>query len=267
MICRKGRPGRGRPRYECWGRIEHGLEFCDQPSIRQELVDEPFLRHLLDGYVDLQATARRIEERIAAALTLARQAVADSENDVARIARALATTERDYDAGEITGRQYSLREARLTGELDGARNALQQAVQHAQEVEEAGLPGDVEQRLLEHLALVKRAVSDGAGDAPDLDALRNVIGQMFQSIVLLHGFAVPPAHLLRRGVIPFEADVGEPPAFGDEGYWLLPILSRTAVDPATFRPVEQEMPINEAHISPLPLRALVGAPQPRQTPR
>ena len=120
MMCRKGRPGRGRPRYECFGRLEYGKEFCDQPSIRRELVDEPFLARLLNGFLDLQATVRRIEERTASAATVARHAVADAEAEVARVERAIATTERDYDAGVIDGRQYAKREARLTGGLAGA---------------------------------------------------------------------------------------------------------------------------------------------------
>ena len=193
MICRQGRPGQGRPRYECFGRLEYGVSFCDQPSIRRERVDEPFLASLLNGYVDLHATARRIEERTRSAVTLARQAVAEAEADVARIENAIATTGRDYDAGEITGRQYSAREARLTGELAGARNALERAAQHAHEAQTAGLVGDAEQQLLEHLAAVRRAVADGAGDAPDLDALRNVIGQMFEAVVLIRACDFPHA--------------------------------------------------------------------------
>ena len=166
MMCRKGRPGRGRPRYECFGRLEYGKEFCDQPSIRRELVDEPFLASLLNGFLDLQATVRRIEERTASAATVARHAVADAEAEVARVERAIATTERDYDAGVIDGRQYTKREARLTEELAGARNALERASEHAQEAELARLVGDAEQLLLEHLAAVRRAAAGIAGDAP-----------------------------------------------------------------------------------------------------
>ena len=274
MICRQGRPGIGRPRYECWGRIEHGKEFCDQPSIRRELVDEPFLAHLLNGYVDLQATARRIEKRTASAVTLARQAVADAEADVARIENAIATTERDYDAGSIDGRQYAKREARLTGELDGAGNALERASEHAEEVETAGLVGDAEQLLLEHLAAVRRAVADGAGDAPDLDALRNLIGQMFDRVVLMtlaghvDGLGYMVSAKAPNGLIPFEADVGEVLGVdGDDGYYLLPVLAWSDVDRATFARSRQELPITDLQTSPLPFRGTVGAPQPRHTPR
>lgn len=53
MIPRKGRPGGGRDRYECRGRVEHRPGFCDQPSVRRELVDGPFLDNLTDHYIRL----------------------------------------------------------------------------------------------------------------------------------------------------------------------------------------------------------------------
>lgn len=239
MLCRKGRPGESRDRYVCSGRIADRTS-CDQPSILRELVDEPFLAHLLDGYVDIEATRRRIEERTASAVTLAREAVSDAEGDVIRIERAIATTERDYDAGAIDGRQYAKREARLSDELDGARNALVRASEHAQDTEHAGLAGDAEQLLLEHLAAVKRAVVDGAGDAPDLNALRNVIGQMFESVVLMTGFGPPHADSgVENGFWEVEANVGE--LAGKDGYWLLPVLKWSAVDKGTF--IRQEIAV------------------------
>jgi hypothetical protein len=245
MICRKARPGQERERYVCSGRIEHGREFCEKPSVRRELVDEPFLEHLLNGYIDLDATARRIEQRTASAVTLALDAVADAEADVAGVERALAATERAYDAEVIDGRQYAKREARLTGELDGARNALLRASEHAREAEAAQTLGDGEQLLLAQLAAVKRAVADGAAGAPDLDALRNLIGQMFESVALVRGFdfARTPA-TDRRGFVPFESDVGEPPSVdGDEGLYMVPVLRWSAVDRGTFSPIGQEMPV------------------------
>jgi site-specific DNA recombinase len=51
MIPRKARPGVARARYVCAGRIEYGRDHCDQPSIRRELVDEPFLSNSLDNYL------------------------------------------------------------------------------------------------------------------------------------------------------------------------------------------------------------------------
>jgi hypothetical protein len=52
----------------------------------------------------LEATKKRIENRASEALTLAREAEVQAESEVGKIERALATTERDYDAGHIDGR-------------------------------------------------------------------------------------------------------------------------------------------------------------------
>jgi hypothetical protein len=49
MLPRKARPGVERERYVCGGRIDRGPAVCSQPSIRRELIDEPF-----------QAPARRL---------------------------------------------------------------------------------------------------------------------------------------------------------------------------------------------------------------
>ena len=184
MIPRKGRAGVERERYVCKGRIGD-RDSCSQPSIRRELIDEPFLAHLLDGYVDIEATRQRIASRINAALERAREAEADAEAEVARIQRALETTERDYDRGDITGKQYSAREARLTDELAGARNALKQAHDHAEAIGQGRTTPDAEQVLLDYLAALKAAASARANGAPDLNALRNLIGQMFESVELV----------------------------------------------------------------------------------
>jgi site-specific DNA recombinase len=241
MLPRKARPGVERERYVCSGRIEHGSGFCAQPSIRRELIDEPFLAHLLDGYIDLEATRKRIEERLQEASGLAREAVAHAEGEVARIERAVATTERDYDAGDITGKQYAAREARLTEELDGAGAALGQARDRVAAIESAGPVGDAEQALLDYLADLKRATAAGAGAAPDLNALRNVIHRMFESIklepwdegiALAYGDASGPPLMVSR------VPVGE-----GRRYWLIPTLRSSAVEAGTLRPIGQEMPV------------------------
>ena len=119
MIPRKARPGVERERYVCSGRIA-APESCWQPSIRRELIDTAFLAQLLNGHADLVAMVKRIEGAAVSELEAAREAENHAEGEVVRLERALAQTERDYDAGDITGRQYSTREARLTEELEGA---------------------------------------------------------------------------------------------------------------------------------------------------
>jgi hypothetical protein len=122
---------------------------------------------LLDSYIDFEATRSRIEDRAAAALSDARHALAEAEPEVSQIDRALATTERDYDAGDITGKQYSSRQERLTNERVAALAAVDRAQAHVEQIEQGSVPGDAEQALLDQLAALKQAVSEGVRAAPN----------------------------------------------------------------------------------------------------
>jgi site-specific DNA recombinase len=187
------RHGVSRPAYRCAGRIEHGADFCSQPGIRRELIDAPFLRVLLDSYVDLEAMRQRIADRADAALAVARRAVADGEAEVAKLQRAIDATERALDVGDIDARQYAKREARLTDELAGAKASLDQAQSAAESASNSPSGGDAEQELLEHLATLKAAVADGIEHAPNLNALRNVLAELFEEVRLVRSGEWPRA--------------------------------------------------------------------------
>jgi site-specific DNA recombinase len=245
MIPRKARQGVERERYVCSGRVADRAS-CSQPSIRRELIDEPFLAHLLDGYIDLAATKRRIEERTSSALARAREAVVEREAEVASIERALATTERDYDAGDITGKQYSARQTRLSEELEGAQNALQRARHHIEATERGSVVGDGERVLLDHLAALKAAASAQAEAAPDQAALRNVIGEIFEEVrlapwdeAIARAFGDGPTKPSARPWIPAD----------DRRYWLLPKARWSAVDSA-LRPIPQPIAVPEERPAP-----------------
>jgi hypothetical protein len=190
----------------------------------------------LEHHIDLDATRRRIAQQSDSALAVSRESIAQREAEVAKIERALATTERDYDAGDLTARQYSQREARLADELDGAKRALEQAGANAERIEQAAPVGDAEQQLLDHLAAVKKAVAEGIDGAPGLIALRNVIGELFESVALSRAGEVPSL------VTTYEGDgmVWDRPE--GSGYVLWPVL-RGSVDPTTWEPVPREMPV------------------------
>jgi site-specific DNA recombinase len=256
MIPRKERVGVERERYVCGGRIEHGPAFCSQPSIRRELIDEPFLAHLLDGYIDIEATTRRIDERMASALTMAREALVQAEHDAASAEAKLARVRGHYQEGKIEAEDWAEQRRELTAGVAAAQEAVERARAHLREVEQGGVPNDAEQLLLEHLAAIKQAVTDGVGAAPDLAALRNVIGQMFESVELVRADEWP--RLQGQGFIPFCVDVGPVPTVADRadlaktpnprsgrvetgGYYLFPRLRWSSVDSA-FKPMRQAIP-------------------------
>lgn len=111
--------------------------------------------------------------------------VAQCESEVSKIERALSTTERDYDAGDLTARQYNKRETPLTDELDVARSAVDQPRTHRDRLAQNGPAGDAEGLLLKRLAALKKVVAAGVGNAPDLPAVRNVLGDLFESVQLV----------------------------------------------------------------------------------
>jgi hypothetical protein len=95
------------------------------------------------------------------------------------------------------------------------------------------VPRDAEQALLEHLAHLKRAVGEGVGAAPDLGALRKVIGDMFASVQFVRLGEVPSCEVpVTDDVVPVSTD-----------YWMLLVLRASAVDRETLRPIGQAMPV------------------------
>lgn len=245
MIPRKARPGVERERYVCRGRIERGPDFCDQPSIRRELVDEPFLRTLLDNYIDMAETKRRVERTATRTLDAAREALVDAHAEVLHKQESLARVERDYLDGKLQVEKWDRFEAKLLEEQQAAQAALERAQAHVQEVEASGPVGYAEEALLRLLAMIKRAVAEGIERAPNLDALRNVIAQMFESVELIQHPSFGTSTGRDGSVIP---NVNGPDPLvndGDVTYWLLPKLALSAVDSETFKPTGQAIPVPE----------------------
>jgi hypothetical protein len=176
--------------------------------------------------VDLEAMRERIADRANSALASARRAVVDREVEVAKLERAVDATERAWDAGDIDGRQYAKREARLTDELAGARAALHQAQSTAASASSGPPGGDAEQELLDHLAVLKAAVADGLEQAPNLNALRNVLAELFDRVQLVKGDDLSPLSMYAGDGM---ATLDDLPGAG-EGLWLVPILRSGALD-------------------------------------
>lgn len=229
--------GLSRPVYRCASRIEYAKDRCTQRDIGRELIDEPLLRHLLDRYVDLDAMRRRIAKRACRAVADAGRAVADREAEVTKLERAIDATERAWDAGDIDARQYAKREARLNDELAGSKAALDQARRTAEKAHD-GSASDPEQELLDHLAAIKAAVADGVEHAPNLNALRHVLAELFDRIQLVKGDDLSPlSTYVGDGLAPLD----DLPAVG-HGLSLVPIVRGDALDDE-WEPTAVELPV------------------------
>ncbi|MGO8904867.1 MAG: zinc ribbon domain-containing protein [Solirubrobacteraceae bacterium] len=225
MAPRKARRGVERSRYVCLGRIADPAS-CQQPSIRREAIDAPFLATLLDGYIDLEATARRLEQHMTSAQTDADRALEQRERDVAKAQATLDRARADYRSGALDADAWSEERRDLIPALEAAKSARDHARDKADQARQTPLQGDAEQALLDYLATLKRAVTAGAEGAPDVAALRSVIGDLFTSVDLV---ANGDGHELRP--------------------WLR--LEIADEDPeGSLMPVGHELPINDAAINP-----------------
>jgi hypothetical protein len=81
--------------------------------------------------------------------------------------------------------------------------------------------------------------------APDLGALRNVIGDLFEAVRLFRSDdgAAGVSQRMGGGFIPWHHD--DMPGFDadDQGYWLLLELRASMVDAETLRPTGQAIPV------------------------
>jgi hypothetical protein len=222
-------------RYVCRGRIDHGREFCDQPSLQRDVVDAAFLEHLLDHYIDFEATKRRITDQTESDLLLAREAFAQTDAEVSRVEAALKRIECDYVAGKITAEHWARFEPKLTDEFEAASQAAQRASAHVERLEKQGPLTNAEAELFEYLTELRDTVRGGVEAAPDLSALRRVIAQLFERIDLgSHSYCATDGD-----GIPSEYPLTK------DGVYLYPRLRQSALDPKTFEPVAQEIPIPE----------------------
>ena len=89
-------------------------------------------------------------------------------------------------------------------------------------------------------------MGEGVGAAPDLEALRNVIGDMFELVQLVQGDDPSPLRDYRGdGIAPLDA----PQTIGD-GYWLVPVVRGSELDDE-LEPVPREMPVPIGQATPV----------------
>jgi hypothetical protein len=120
---------------------------------------------------------------------------------------------------EVLDDDYRQQRSRVLEERSGAQNAVLRARDNVQRAEMAGGLRDAEEALLRHLEDLKREVTEGFEQAPDLNALRNVIGMLFERVVLLP--ADHPWVRLQRCASPVLRSRG--------GYYLIPFLRSDTV--------------------------------------
>lgn len=220
--------------YECSAR-KRSVEWCAQPPVPRQHIDEPLVADLTEHYIDLDATRQRIAERTAADLALANEALAHADSEAALTRDRLARIQRGFQDGILDGEDYRDQRARLLEEDAAAQAALTRAQEQVQRAEAAGRFAGAEEPLLRHLGDLRTAVERGIENAPDLNALRTVLRDLFESIELIRwpGFGVGGGD----GLHPFH-DGNPVVESGGQSYALLPRVRWNAVnDDLTIRKV------------------------------
>jgi hypothetical protein len=205
--------------YQCSGRLTHGLDFCDQRVIERALVDQAMLNELDRHYLDIDETRERLETKLAADMTVATAALREADSEAQRAEARIARVQRAFQDGYLEAADYAQQRAQLLEEDDAAKAAVQRATEHADALKATPPLADAEAAVLRHLTEIRKAVAEGVSEAPDLNALRTIMKQLFEVVVLL------PADHAWLGQVSAMRESGAE----IEGYVLLPSLREDTV--------------------------------------
>ena len=161
--------------YKCLGRYKD-KDSCDQPPIPRTAIDEAMLTELTARYIDLEATRERLMASRAAEDALAAENLATAERDLSRAEESLTRVRADYKAGAIDAAEWRDLRAELEEERDAAKAAAERARSRTGETSE------VTDELLDRLRDLRAVVLGELDRAPDLDALRKLLSQLFRCV-------------------------------------------------------------------------------------
>ncbi|HYB27861.1 MAG TPA: hypothetical protein VEF89_14680 [Solirubrobacteraceae bacterium] len=147
------------------------------------------------------------------------ETLGQAERELGRAEDALARIRRDYRDGKVTADEW--REFR--DELEAERAAAEAARERARKRAEAVSDEDVSDEVLDRLRALRAAVLGGLDRAPDIDALRRLLRELFYSVTYA-------PHPFRDGVYLFLGE-RDPEFVGDPT--LLPVRRPLDLDPAT----------------------------------
>jgi site-specific DNA recombinase len=231
---------RDRPEvYKCRGRRDHGPDYCRMPQLRRDVIDGALRAKLTNRYLDWDGARDRLRAQIATEVPLARAAVEERLRDVSKAESRIAKVTRGWQDEVLSDDEYRRQRADLDAERDAAQAALEQAERRLAQIEARGLTTDAEEALLRHLDDLKALWSGNVEQAPNIEAQRTVIRQLFKHVVLV-----------QRGW----DTVDEIEAYGvdaGDGFYLLPRLRDGVADWSTLPPtIRKPVPTGEELATP-----------------
>jgi DNA invertase Pin-like site-specific DNA recombinase len=172
--------------YFCGGRLSFGPDYCSVGSVRRHEVDAAVLRYFESVGLDLEATldavAAGAEHKLAELRALRKQAEAEAQRAVERLAR----VRRDYADGELPVSDWKEFKAELTAERDAAEAEVGRL--RAAEAElESNQDLDAEAETLRHLAKLRAAVASEIQNAEGIEGVRAALKLLFEKFILYRG--------------------------------------------------------------------------------
>ena len=225
----------GKEAYMCLGHRNQGGDFCPQLSVRRTVIDEPFLAELVSRYFDVDGTRRRLRDRQATELPLAKSAVSEAERDLVATESATSRLRRGWREGIIDDAEFQTQLSEVAGECEGAQAALKQARGRLGQIETAGASTDDEEAALRQLADLKNLVHGSVDRAEDLESLRTIIRGLVASVELC-----PPERFYGSGVVRDGVVAEQTPTAGK--YHLIITVHPEAFDLDAFGPVRPLLP-------------------------
>lgn len=191
---------------------------CDMPNVGREEIDAAMRSEIERVYLDLEETRDRLARKRAVDAAAAATAAADAERELARVESDEARIRRDYRGGRISADDW--REFRI--EFAEERAAATAAAERARKRRDEVSVVDVSDEVLDRLRGLRAVLLGNIDRAPDLDAQRRLLRELFERVVWWSG-KLPAAYDLPIPE-PESGDWEAPEIAVGESGWLIPIL-------------------------------------------
>jgi site-specific DNA recombinase len=222
----------GRPEvYRCIGRRDHGPSYCQMPAMRRDVIDGALRAELTNRYLDWDGARERLRQQIESEVPMAQVAVEEALTDLSKAESRIRKVVRGWQDEVLSDAEYERQRADLDAERDAAQAALEQTERRLAQIEARGLTTDAEEALLRHLADLKALWSGTVEQAPNIEAQRTVIRQLFERVILV-----------QRGWDTVDEIEGYGLDAGD-GLYLLPGLRDGVADWSTLPPTINRAPV------------------------
>jgi hypothetical protein len=180
-------------KYLCSGRMIHGVQFCDMPSVKRVDVDSAVYRYFEQVALDVEATREAVAEARDRKLAEVRALRDEAETEVRRAEERLARVRRDYTDGKIDAEDWREFREELGAERDAAQAEAKRLATQQREVQAWGELRDAEAETWRRLSEIRAVIAGDVRDAKGLDAVRAALGRTFEHFIVRP--SVPRVHI------------------------------------------------------------------------